>query len=134
MEFNLTRESFSRDRSVKCILSYDDVRSDNACILYFDSEYGKSTFIAADLFSALEKVRSYWEDKGFLILCAGSKPNTYPSRMSRQMSNGRKAYVHTFGIKPDKDDIIDIFEPIKFEEASTLRDQEKFMAEWYSSF
>ena len=61
-------------------------------------------------------------------------PNAYPSRMSRQMSNGRKAYVHKINEKPDKKDIIDIFQPVGLEEIGTLKEQEKFMNIWNNSF
>lgn len=132
IEFNLQRVSFSGDVMAPCIISYEK-GSLNTSIHYVDQEFGKLIFNGEDLFSALEGVRRYLEDKGFLLLCAGSMPNTYPSRMSRQMSNGRKAYVHILGNKPNKSDIIDIFQPVGFEKVGTILEQNEFMNNWYNS-
>jgi len=133
IEFNLQRVDFSDNVKVDCKISYEKGQSITN-LQYSDHEFGSLTFAGSDLFSALEQIRKYLEDKGFLLLCAGAMPNTYPSRMSRQMSNGRKAYVHTFGMKPDKSNIIDIFKPANLEEVSNLKDQEKFMKEWHDYF
>ena len=133
LKFNLQRISFTGNIKVECNLSYENIEP-IVEIQYFDHKFGSLKFSGDDLFSALENVRVYLEEKKFLLLCAGSMPNTYPSRMSRQMSNGRKAYKHTYGKTPDKSDIIDIFQPARFEEVGTIDDQKKIISKWHQYF
>lgn len=52
-----------------------------------------------DFFDCLNKVRQVIEPNGFLILCQGTVINVYPSRMSRDMSDGLKAYSFQIGKK-----------------------------------
>ncbi len=46
-----------------------------------------------DLFQALVQVRQEFEQEGYRLLCVGSRRDVTPSRMSRSMSGGRKAYI-----------------------------------------
>ncbi len=63
-----------------------------------------------DLFECLTMLRSkYLEKKECFILCNGSRMDVYPSRMSRQMSGGKKAYVIRLGKQARRSDLIDIF-------------------------
>lgn len=133
LEFKLQRVNFSGDVASSCVISYDqDALSTN--LEYIDQDFGKLNFDGDDLFSALVKARKYLEDKGFLLLCAGSMPSAYPSGMSRQMSNGRKAYVHKLHSKPDRSSVVDIFQPVSFDEVGTIQQQNEFMSKWNSSF
>jgi hypothetical protein len=88
-----------------------------------------------DLFDCLTQLRSqYLEKQGYLILCNGARIDTYPSRMSRQMGGGRKAYITRMGFQAKMNDLVDIFDPVDDPNIiSTVSEQIEFHEKWLKS-
>ena len=90
-----------------------------------DVSVGESEYTAegVDLFDALMQVRRQLEADGRIPCVAGARLDVYPSGMSRQMSGGRQAYVHVHGRRPDRDDLVDIFESADPADVGTIEQQ-----------
>src|SRR5579871_1469356 len=54
-------------------------------------------FSSGDLFDTVVSLRTALEHIGVQLLCAGARPDVFPSGMSRDMSGGRKAYITKLG-------------------------------------
>jgi hypothetical protein len=78
---------------------------------------------AQDLFAALESVRQELEEFGLLLCCQGSRPDVFPSGMARQSWGGRRAYRLRAGQKPNRDDLVDIFDPAACGEVVSVQRQ-----------
>ena len=63
-----------------------------------------------DLFDSLTGLRDALEAEGLLICIEGARADVYPSGMSRQMGGGRRAYRHVSGRRPERADLVDIFD------------------------
>ena len=102
------------------------------------SESGKTVEYSCngtDLFDCLTTLRAqHLEKRGWLLLCNGARIDVYPSRMSRQMSGGKKAYVMRLGEPARRSDIVDIFDPVEdLSRISTVVEQKKFYKKWLES-
>lgn len=86
-----------------------------------------------DLFASLALIRESLEKSNQFILCNGSRIDVAPSRMSRQMGGGRKAYQLQKGKQALLEDLVDIFEPIKKEAVSTVAEQRSYYKKWINS-
>ena len=86
-----------------------------------------------DFFDCLLKLRNLLEQKGLFILCQGAATNVYPSRMSRDMSNGLKAYKLDLGKKASIDQLVEIFDPASIEIVGTIAEQNVFFQRWANS-
>lgn len=94
-------------------------------------------FSSDDFFTSLCKLRDWiYEKEQLFPMCKGALINVYPSRMSRQMSDGMNAYHLTQQKQATMDDIIDIFEPVKENEMadlSTTKQQTDYFKNWIKS-
>ena len=88
---------------------------------------------AHDLFQALVQVRQEFEQEGYRLLCVGSRRDVTPSRMSRSMSGGRKAYIVRRGVPASKADIVDIFDYAEPEVVGTVKEQQENIRAWFDS-
>jgi len=88
-----------------------------------------------DLFDCLTTLRKqYLEIKECLILCNGARLDVYPSRMSRSMSGGRKAYITHLGQTAKRTDLVDIFDPVEdLSRVATVAEQKDFNKKWFES-
>ena len=84
-----------------------------------------------DLFDALVALRNELYAMGCLLLCAGARPDVYPSGVARSMSGGRMAYVCEIGKSAHA--IVDIFSPALAEEVGTVEEQESYRQSWISA-
>jgi hypothetical protein len=97
---------------------------------------GESYFCeASDLFECLSELRrKYLQPIGAKILCNGARQGVYPSRMSRQMSAGRKAYRVRLGHPAEAKDVVDIFDPAPASEVvNDVAEQVDFHRQWIAS-
>lgn len=85
-----------------------------------------------DLFDALILLRNELEAMNCLLLCAGARPDVYPSGMSRGMSGGRMAYVCEIGKSASI--IVDIFSPALAQDVGTVEEQMSFRQRWIAVF
>ena len=69
-----------------------------------------SNFISTgdDLYTCLAKLREQMPDID--LLCKGSKINVHPSRSTRQMTAGLKAYELKMGEQARRSDLVNIFD------------------------
>ena len=86
-----------------------------------------------DYFHCLVNMREYCDSIGFKILCNGARYDVYPSRMGRQMSEGKLAYKMHLGKQASEDDLVDIFLETDSEFIGTKEEQEKFYKKWIKS-
>jgi hypothetical protein len=97
-------------------------------------ELGVPEFSGEDLFEALNALRGALEKSGAQLLCAGARPDVFPSGMSRGMGGGRKAYVTRIGAPALRTDLVDIFDYAGPELVGTVAQQEAFHEKWTESF
>ncbi len=115
----------------QCGLDYQ--KNDPPLIVFRSSIYGKKTFSGGDLFDSLNLLREYLEEDNWFLLCNGSRLNAYPSRMSRQMSGGKKLYLLTMGKQARRDDLVDMFEQACIKDVATTSEQRLFYSRWLKS-
>jgi hypothetical protein len=93
----------------------------------------KLLFCGIDYFEALIKMRLHFENKDLFLLCNGSRRDVYPSGMSRDMSQGLKAYIHKIGFPCLRDDLVDIFEAADLNQIGFVYEQKEFRNLWIES-
>lgn len=84
-----------------------------------------------DLFECLLAIRRDFEHSGLRLCCQGARPNVSPSGLSRQMTDGRLAYVVERGRRPSDDDLVDIFAPADCDEVVTIEAQRAAIRKLY---
>ncbi len=92
-----------------------------------------SHFKSDDLFDCLLQLRHENEQQGAQIICAGARLDVYPSRMSREMGGGRKAYVLTPGQHARADDLVDIFGEAGENTVGSVEAQKAWFEAWLRS-
>ncbi|MFA5264599.1 MAG: hypothetical protein WC378_12325 [Opitutaceae bacterium] len=97
-------------------------------------ELGTQEFSGEDLFEALNALRGALEKIGGQLLCAGARPDVFPSGMSRGMGGGRKAYITRIGAPALRTDLVDIFDYAGPELVGTVAQQKAFHEKWAESF
>ncbi|WP_155945649.1 hypothetical protein [Micromonospora sp. CNB394] len=80
-------------------------------------------FRGVDLFDCLLSLRGALEERGLLLCCQGARRTVGPSGMTRQMSNGRLAYVLRLGVRASDDDLVDIFAPADCADVASIAEQ-----------
>jgi len=97
----------------------------------------KKVFQGNDFFVALCEMRKWLKDwKDFYPLCKGTLVNVFPSRMSRQMSKGLKAYYLVIGKQAKEENLVNIFDAVDSKQTnmlSTVTEQEEFYRKWINS-
>src|SRR5688500_9437217 len=78
-------------------------------LVFSGIDLNRNEFSGCDLFDAFIALREALEEIGALPLCAGARPDVFPSGMSRSMGGGRKAYVTRIGEPARMADLVDIF-------------------------
>jgi hypothetical protein len=87
----------------------------------------------ADLFDALTNLRIKLEARSLHLVCDGARNDVYPSRMSRDMGAGRKAYRLKFGHAAAREDIVDILSITDAHFVGTVAEQKDFYEKWIKS-
>ena len=86
-----------------------------------------------DLFQCLQSLRSDLEETGARLLCNGSRVNSYPSRMSREMGGARKVCILCKGRQAGSGDLVDTFGDAPADCVGTVAEQEAFYHDWIAS-
>lgn len=88
-------------------------------------------FVGLDIYECLGKlIKSLPEVK---FLCKGAKINVRPSSMSSQMTSGIMAYEHKLGVRPTRNDVVNIFD---FDDQDIVNDpqmQTDYFYRWVDS-
>lgn len=92
---------------------------------------GAQRFTGEDLFDCLTAVREFLAQHDICPLCAGARVDAYPSRMSRQMSGGRKVYLMEMGAPAEQ--LADIFDEAPAEKVGSIDAQRQYFQEWLVS-
>jgi hypothetical protein len=83
-------------------------------------------FSGEDVFEALVQLRLGLEKMGYQLLCAGARPDVWPSGMGRSMGAGRKAYITRLDAPSRKADLLDIFDYARPELVGSVAQQKSF--------
>jgi len=102
-------------------------------IVFRHPSCGEQSFEAPDLFDALQSIRHYLTKHGWQLLCYGARSDVYPSGMSRESTGGRIASMLTIGQRPQRSDLVDIFNPTTDDHSGTVADQETYYCAWVKS-
>lgn len=86
-----------------------------------------------DLFDAFCEVRSKLQSIGLIPFCYGASLDVYPSRMSREMAGGGRAYRLTLGKPASRDDLVDIFDSGPDVMPASVENQREFFNDWLAS-
>ncbi|MEO6003409.1 MAG: hypothetical protein ABIZ04_01590 [Opitutus sp.] len=103
-------------------------------LLFNGIELAAQEFFGEDLFEALNALRRALENIGAQLLCAGARPDVFPSGMARGMGGGRKAYITKIGAPAFRTDLVDIFDYVGPELVGTVAQQKAFHDKWAESF
>jgi len=125
----------SEKQDVSALIYIDDKGS---CVLeLFIKPDLTETFSADDFFTSLCELREWlYKWKGYYPALIGALENVYPSRMSKQMSKGIKAYYLKFGKQAKERDLLDIFDKVKKREINklaTVKEQKEYYINWLNS-
>ena len=85
---------------------------------------------ASDYFEAFCRVRLRLEGEKLIPFCYGASLNVHPSGMSRDMSGGMVAYRLKVGRKPDRSDLVNIFDEGRDVIPASVANQKAFYDEW----
>ena len=102
-------------------------------IVFSGMDLETQNFTGEDLFDAFIQLRLELEKRGLLLLCAGCRPDVFPSGMSRSMGGGRKAYITHMDAPSPKTDLIDIFDYAGPERVGSVAQQKAFHKKWVES-
>lgn len=90
-------------------------------------------FVGQNLFEALNMLRLYLEDAGYLLLCNAARRDTYPSRAVRQMGGGFKVYVLHSGQQAKLTDLVDALGPAELNAVVSVAEQRTAYEHWLRS-
>ncbi|MEC4895430.1 MAG: hypothetical protein SAL07_19015 [Oscillatoria sp. PMC 1051.18] len=124
---------FSADKNClsECTISYRRIPS---CTVNFQNhELGTHQFEGRDIFDCLCQLRVLLEEKGGNILCNGARIDAYPSPMSRDMGAGIKLYRLKLGKRPQRSDLLRIFDKAEPEQIGTVEEQRAYYEKWRAS-
>uniref|UniRef100_UPI0036702A91 hypothetical protein n=1 Tax=Microcoleus anatoxicus TaxID=2705319 RepID=UPI0036702A91 len=115
----------------ECTLSYQNTQP---CVIDFhNSELEHHHFEGRDVFDCLCQLRVFLEKKGWNILCNGSRIDAYPSPMSRDMGGGMKLYHLILGKRPQRGDLLRIFDRAEPDQIGTIEEQRAYYEKWRAS-
>ncbi|MCT7994046.1 hypothetical protein [Laspinema olomoucense] len=115
----------------ECTLFY---KNTPPCMVEFqNTELGNHQFQGKDVFDCFCKLRFFLEKKGWNILCNGSRVDAYPSSMSRDMGGGMKLYHLQIGKRPQRIDLLRIFDKAEANQIGTLEEQRLYYERWRAS-
>ena len=80
-------------------------------------------YSGGDLFECFLAVRADLELQSLLLCCQGARRNVSPSGLTRQMSNGRLAYLLPVGRPVSDEDLVDVFAPADCSDVVSIVDQ-----------
>jgi hypothetical protein len=88
------------------------------------------TATAPDLFEALVRVRRQLEPDGLMVAVQGSRRDTYPSGMARDMGGGREVYVMRLGLPARREDMVGTLDDAPPGQLATVDEQWAFWEAW----
>jgi hypothetical protein len=98
--------------------------------IVLDGPEGVVDVVGRDLFAALQDVRRRLEHSGWIIAVQGSRVDTYPSGMLRDMLGGRRVYVLEMGRHVERAHLVDTFAEADVQQIGTVDEQIEFYRQW----
>lgn len=115
----------------ECTLFYQNTQP--SIIDFQNYELGDHHFEGRDIFDCLCQLRAFLEKKGWNILCNGARIDAYPSSMSRDMGGGMKLYHLKLGKRPQRSDLLRIFDNAEPDKIGTIEEQRAYYEKWHAS-
>ncbi len=84
-------------------------------------------------FDALINLRKKLEADNIMLLCKGCSRYVYPSPMILSMGDAIKAYELSIGKHAHTNDLVNIFEPCRYDEYASIEEQYNFYEMWSKS-
>lgn len=94
------------------------------CIIWGEGE---------NYFEALIDLKKKLEVKDMKLLCKGCSKYVYPSPMILSMGDAIEAYELEIGKQACTSDLVNIFEPCKYDEYASVEEQYRFYETWSKS-
>lgn len=88
---------------------------------------------ANDMFEVLVRIREQLEPQGWFVAVQGSRLDTYPSGMQRDMGGGLSVYVMRMGEPARMNDVVDTFAEADPSRLATVDAQRRHAEEWARS-
>jgi hypothetical protein len=89
------------------------------------------TATGPDMFEALVRLRRQLEPDGLMVAVQGSRRDTYPSGMARDMGGGMKVYVMRPGL-PGRLDLVETLDDAPPDQMATVDEQQAFFEAWWA--
>lgn len=98
-------------------------------------EMGELNFFAKaeNYFNALIKLREKLETRNIKLFCKGCSRYVYPSPMILSMGDAIEAYELILGKPAYSENLINIFEPCKYDEYASVEEQNDYYKKWLES-
>jgi hypothetical protein len=106
---------------------------DRDCCITFTFRGRSIEASASDYFEAFCKIRLILESDKIIPFCYGSSLNVYPSGMCRDMGSGLSAYKLAKGKKPERTDLVKIFDEGFDVIPAYVNAQKEYFADWLKS-
>ena len=87
------------------------------------------TATGPDAFEALVRLRRQLEPDGLMIVVQGSRRDTYPSGMARDMGGGMQVHILRPGV-PGRPDLVRTFDDAPPDQLATVDEQRAFNQAW----
>jgi hypothetical protein len=88
------------------------------------------TATGPDMFEALVRLRRQLEPDGPMIAIQGSRRDTYPSGMARDMGGGMMDYVMRPGLRGRREDLVETLGDAPSDQIATVDEQRAFAKAW----
>jgi hypothetical protein len=88
------------------------------------------TATAPDMFEALVRLRRQLEPDGLRVAVQGSRRDTYPSGMARDMGGGMRVYVLRRPGLPGRQDLVQTLDDAPLDQVATVDEQRAFSEAW----
>jgi hypothetical protein len=88
------------------------------------------TATGPDMFEALVRLRRQLEPDGLMVAVQGSRRDTYPSGMARDMGGGMQVYVMRPGLRGRREDLVGTLDDALPDQLATVGEQRAFAEAW----
>lgn len=88
------------------------------------------TATGPDMFEALVRLRRQLEPDGLAVAVQGSRRDTYPSGMARDMGGAMQVYVMRPGLPGRREDLVKALDDASPEQIATVDEQRAFAVAW----
>lgn len=88
------------------------------------------TATASDMFEALVRLRRQLEPDGLMVAVQGSRRDTYPSGMARDMGGGMRVYLTRPGRRARLEDLVETLDDAPPDQIAAVDEQRAFAEAW----